>query len=211
MDRDLDAVRRLAFDLHDGPLQTLAAFRRELEAFRDQLAERGNAAAIVARVADLEAWMSALDEELRDVISAGAAPELWAGPLGDALSAALETYRGSCSGDLDLDARLDEVSLTDVQRVMLVRIVQAAVSNAARHSGGARIGLSVRVDAGTLEVEVADAGAGFDVDRAFSEARLAGRLGLEGMRDRARRLGGELRVVSGTGTGTRVLVRVPFG
>jgi signal transduction histidine kinase len=208
--RDSNPLERLAFDLHDGPLQTLTAFRRELEAFRSQLAgavaglEDGSR--IVARVGDLDAWLSALDDELRDLISAAAAPELLAGSFAEALAAAVEGARGASEADVDLDEGLEGLPLTDVERVALVRIVQAAVANAAAHGGPGRIGVTVRATGGSFEAEITDEGAGFDVEAAYTEAAQSGRLGLVGMRARAQRLGADFRVESRPGAGTRVVV-----
>ena len=96
--------------------------------------------------------------------------------------------------------------MTDVERVALVRIVQAAVANAAAHGGSGRIGVTARATGGSFEAEIADEGTGFDVEAAYTEAARSGRLGLVGMRARAQRLGADFRVESRPGAGTRVVV-----
>jgi len=211
---DDDPLARLAFDLHDGPLQTLATLRREIGVFRGQLAgavaglEDGEK--LVGRVDDLAAWAAALDVELRDLVSVARSPELLRGSLVDVLASAVEDARGSCAADLALDPSLTDAPVKDAVRVTLVRIVHAAVSNVAQHSGAARVGVAVNVGPSSLEAEVADAGTGFDVAAAAADAGRLGRLGLAGMRERARRVGGELQIESRPGAGTRVIVRLPL-
>jgi two-component system NarL family sensor kinase len=89
--------------------------------------------------------------------------------------------------------------------VALFRIAEEALGNVARHAGAgtARLRLELLPESAALEVE--DDGRGFDPG-----AVPADRFGLVGMRERARLLGGELRVESAPGAGTRVLARVPL-
>ena len=80
------------------------------------------------------------------------------------------------------------------------RIVLEAVTNALRHSGAARVRVSLAEDAGRARITVADDGRGFSTaDRAPE-----GHFGLQGMRERAQRLGAALAVQSAPGQGTSV-------
>jgi len=85
------------------------------------------------------------------------------------------------------------------------RMVQEALTNAARHARATRVRIDVRESDGHLLVEVADDG------RGITEAQRSGlgSLGLLGMRERARLLGGELTISGGPGRGTRITARVP--
>ena len=65
--------------------------------------------------------------------------------------------------------------------------------------------LTLRPETGRLRAEVADDGIGFDPDRDY-----AGHPGLHSMRERAAKLGGELRIESKPGSGTRVTAEVPL-
>jgi two-component system sensor histidine kinase UhpB len=108
--------------------------------------------------------------------------------------------------DLAADALLrNRRLLGPTATVELYRIIQEALANAARHSGATRAAVSMSVSGDRLTVEVADSGKGFDP----SVSPAAG-IGLAGMHERARLLGGRLTVDSAVDAGTRVMVSVPL-
>jgi len=80
------------------------------------------------------------------------------------------------------------------------RIVLEAVTNALRHSGAARVRVSLAADAGRARITVADDGRGFSTTARAPE----GHFGLQGMRERAQQLGAALAVQSAPGEGTSV-------
>jgi signal transduction histidine kinase len=86
------------------------------------------------------------------------------------------------------------------------RIAQEAVNNALHHAHASRIDVALDARNGTLVLTVADDGVGFDPSAAAVRAR---RLGLTSMEERARALGGALRIDSRPGAGTRVRLEVP--
>jgi signal transduction histidine kinase len=209
----LETHATIGFELHDGPLQSLGAVRLDVELFRMQIAGQVDGAAedvpLLGRIADIEARLSALEAELRDVAVAKmddpAAPSLTVliAELADEAAADLRV-------ELRLDPELDRIALAEPQRHALARVVGAAVANSARHSGAPVVVVAVQLLSDNIEVEVVDAGAGFDVSGADSRAKPEGRLGLVGMAGRMRRLGGELRVKSAVGVGTSVHARLPL-
>jgi signal transduction histidine kinase len=89
----------------------------------------------------------------------------------------------------------------------LYRIIQEALSNVVRHSGATAAAITIERRAGELIASVRDNGVGLDVDAVMEK----GRLGMLGMRERARMLGGALTVESAPGAGATVTVRVPVG
>jgi len=87
----------------------------------------------------------------------------------------------------------------------VLRILLEALSNVEKHADATSITVSAKVDAGDLELAVADNGRGFDPARTDGT-----RYGIRGMRERADQIGGRLEITSEPGDGTRVVVRVPF-
>jgi signal transduction histidine kinase/DNA-binding NarL/FixJ family response regulator len=147
--------------------------------------------------------VTALAETRRTVL--GLAPS----PLeGRSLAEALQLELGWANRTGNLDVRLVEagspVSLPDGLAHQLFRIAQEALTNAVRHAGARSVRIGVIHEDGTVAVLVQDDGQGFAADEA------TGSIGLRGMRERARLIGGTLEVDSVAGWGTRVRVSAPL-
>jgi signal transduction histidine kinase len=90
----------------------------------------------------------------------------------------------------------------------LLRIGQEATTNALKHAQASHIRLELRYDQNCVQLAVSDDGCGFDVQSAAPSD--AGHFGLLGMRERAEKIGGRLKITSDAGTGTVVEVFVPL-
>jgi signal transduction histidine kinase len=90
----------------------------------------------------------------------------------------------------------------DLRRELYL-VFKESLNNAVRHSGCSRVEVSLSLEGSCLLLVVRDDGTGFDPD-AEHEGN-----GVESMRRRARALGGELAIESGSGAGTRVRLLVP--
>jgi signal transduction histidine kinase len=106
---------------------------------------------------------------------------------------------------LHVELSADEVSdsLPDDHRTCIYRIVQEALHNCARHASAKVVKVVVRQEPARILMVVQDDGRGFDVN-------LGRGLGLVGMEERVRRLGGEFDVQSEPGKGTLVRVELPL-
>jgi signal transduction histidine kinase len=194
---------RLLHDLHDGmggQLITALRMARREEVPREQVAR-----VIEDSLDDMRLIIDSLDLEERDLL-----------PLLANLRYRLEPRLNAIGLELRWEVEtLPELDyLTPETGLAIVRIVQEAVNNAVRHAGAKAITVRARPTGGAagaaVELCVADDGAGFDPARPGSPG--AGR-GLNAMRLRAGRLGGELAVQSdtkGTRPGTRVLLTLPL-
>jgi signal transduction histidine kinase len=187
----LNERRRLGREVHDGIAQDLAFIVQQTDA----LAGRPDAPQIVGEIA--VAARRALAES-RDVI-ASARPIVE--PLDDALTrvAKAAAARWGATVEADIDPGLDVPAQT---RDALVRIVGEAVTNAARHGRAQTVSLQLRADP-QLRLVIDDNGIGFD-----PESLVHGD-GIVGMRERAEALGGELRIGSRRGEGTRISLVLP--
>lgn len=102
----------------------------------------------------------------------------------------------------DIDPAADK--LPDAYRTCVYRVVQEALTNASRHSGAGKVELAVKRDNGVVVGTIVDDGCGFD--RNMGKGR---GLGLLGMEERVRELGGTIRIESSCGQGTRITFRLP--
>ncbi len=98
---------------------------------------------------------------------------------------------------------------TEVQ-LLVFRIAQQALSNTGRHSeaSAATVKLDFSEDAVTMTVN--DNGRGFELPSRLEDMASVGKLGIMGMKERARLLGGTLEIKSGPGKGTQVIARLPL-
>ncbi len=198
---------RLARDVHDAVAQGLVSVLLHLRAATDAIAE-GKADVATATLREArEAAESVFEETRRSVL--GLAPS----PLeGRTLEEALTTELDWANGTGVIDARLVTAGThvepePDVAHT-LFRIAQEALTNAIRHAEATsvRVGLVYADDGVTLLVQ--DDGAGFD--RVGTAHRDEQGLGLGGMADRARLLGGTFELDSTQGWGTRIRAWIPL-
>ena len=122
------------------------------------------------------------------------------------LAAALEWQGREVSRRSEIEVSVESESvpedLPDEYKICLYRIVQEALNNAVRHSGARNAKVAVERLAESIVVRVTDDGRGFD------PVRLRG-MGILGMEERVKRLGGTLRVASEPGRGTTVTAELP--
>jgi signal transduction histidine kinase len=116
----------------------------------------------------------------------------------------------SRSSGIDIRTEIDPAGdqLPDAYRTCLYRVVQEALTNASRHSGAHNIQVILKLDGPWVRAVISDDGAGFGTELG-SELGEQKSLGLLGMEERARELGGSMRVISFPGRGTRVEIELP--
>ncbi|HVW19449.1 MAG TPA: ATP-binding protein, partial [Solirubrobacteraceae bacterium] len=206
-------LRRLALDLHDGALQDVALIAGELRRLEDDLRPivvgTDHAEAVRAALQELATLVDALDVDLREVATSVEGPGMLRRPFADAIEAIVRVFRARAPIAASVEVRGDADHITDSQRIAVFRVVQEALSNARKHSRATRVQVVVRVQDDRLTAVIADDGIGFDPGRAFDDAAGRERIGLLGMIERVRLLGGTCDVVSRPGAGTTIRVTLP--
>jgi signal transduction histidine kinase len=200
-------LTRIAFDLHDGPVQDVVALAAEVRLLRHELIDGGEPSperdAAGLRFDALETHLLEVGRELRE-LSSSLEPTRVARSVRDGLEKQIETFRKHSDIQTTLELAGDFEALTASQRIAVLRIVQEALANVREHSGATAVAVSASVAGGVIRVEVADNGRGFDVESALPNAAKRGRLGLVGMSERVRLLGGRMDLDSRPGGPTTV-------
>ena len=205
--RELSIVeerQRIARELHDAVTQKLFSLRLTADAaatlaVRDPsrtVEELGTVRRLAAEVAD----------ELRAIVVGLRPVDL----AGDGLDVALRKQAELLDRVHGSAVRFSGgpvPRLTAAAEEAAYRIAQEALHNALRHGSPSTVEVTLAASGGTVRLEVADDGRGFDL----GPAGAAGRLGLASMRDRARAAGGRLELRSSPGAGTTVRLLLPVG
>jgi two-component system sensor histidine kinase UhpB len=195
--------RRLARDLHDEVNQALTAILLRLQALSEDAPRE-----LDEQIAALKTLVNQAMEELLRL-----ARQLRPASLDDlGLIAAIEGQIARFSEQSGIQSVLHHEgapeALTDDQQTVIYRVVQEALSNAAQHSGATFVDFDLRVfPSHGVELRVRDNGQGFDAR--VSPSPDGSSIGLSGMAERARLVGGELTVTSSPGAGTRVRLYIP--
>jgi signal transduction histidine kinase/ligand-binding sensor domain-containing protein len=197
---------RLAREIHDTLAQGFVGISAQLDAVALSMPEDGtptrkhlDLARRMARHSVTEARRSVMDlragvlegQDLPNAIESGA--RMWVAGSNVAVA-------------VDFSGESRELPQEIEQHVL--RIAQEAVTNALKHSGATRIGIKLHMEERKLNLRIEDDGRGFDPEGVF--ASLGGHFGVIGMRERAERVGGELRLDSRPGEGTSIELSVPL-
>lgn len=196
--------RRLSLALHDETAQALAALKLQLGSVAErvepplrQRVER-SLALVDSSLTGIRNLTNALRPSLLDDL--GLAP---------ALRSLVAEFGEQQGRQVALTMQEPIPVVSEEAEVVLYRALQEGLSNALRHGNpGARIGVSLGMVEGQLELRLVDNGPGFDV-RTLPAIESSGHLGLAGMRERAAAVGGALHIASQPGAGTTLHVRVP--
>ena len=188
---------RVARDLHDEVNQSLTGLLLRLEAARE--------AAPPSLEPELAETKALANQAMRELLSL--ARQLRPTALDDlglaAAIAGLVDRLGQGEIEAAIEVEGDFSDLSDDAQLVVYRVAQEALSNAARHSGAAHVRVALRRGPQGVELSVADDGRGF----AFAESERG--LGIGGMRERALLVGGDLTIESRPDAGTTVRLRIP--
>jgi signal transduction histidine kinase len=198
---------RLGFDLHDGPLQEIVALAEELRSAAAQISlvipadyrERAR-----GRFNDVQARLVALDESLREIAHSIRSTTAVARPVADAVESELRALGNATGIDTSLKVEGDLSGLSDSQKIVLFRVVQEALSNVRKHSEAKGVSVMLSSRRTFVDLTITDNGCGFDPRRLATD-----RLGLAGISERVRLLGGAVEIETGPGKGTIVRATLP--
>jgi two-component system NarL family sensor kinase len=201
----IEERNRLAREIHDTLAQGLTAVALKLETADALLESEGQPERVRQVVQEALALTQAnLEEARRSVLDLRAAP-LEGRSLVEALAALAQTWTSQTQRPLNLTTTGGIRPLPLRLEVGLYRIAQEALTNIARHAEAQRVTMELVTTPEQVRLSIEDDGQGFDPAEVPP-----GRYGLIGLNERARLLGGTLRLKSCPGMGARIEVTVPL-
>jgi two-component system sensor histidine kinase UhpB len=189
---------RIARDLHDEVNQSLTGLLLRLEAARNAAPPE-----LARELADTKALAAQAMDELLALAHQLRPTALDDMGLKAALAGHVRQLRRGGELNADFDAAGDFMAIPEDVQLVVYRVAQEAISNAAQHSGAAYLHVRLERTDGRVELTVSDDGRGFTFDQASRG------LGIAGMRERALLVGGDLQIESRPDIGTRVRLAVP--
>jgi PAS domain S-box-containing protein len=197
--------RRVADELHDLIGQNLTALGIELGALESRLSDE-SVGQVAPRLEAMRRLLAATVGSIRGVMTDLRPPALEEYGLLPALRSYAMEFGERTGLKVSVSSPRD-VSISREQELVLFRIVQEALTNVAKHSGGTSVEIALREFDGGIRIEVVDDGSGF-ADPVGARSARRGGWGLPAMRERAEAHGGTLRIEF-PARGTRLIVEVP--
>jgi PAS domain S-box-containing protein len=200
---------RLARELHDSIGQTVGFLNAQAQAAREHLS-RGETGTVDNYLARLVEVAQNADADIRESIMALRSTAMLEQGLVPALDKFLRQFGTTYDLRTELTAggELKDLALETTVELDLLRIIQEALANARKHAHARSVTVRLAVQGDCLEMVVEDDGDGFDVAAATGASRQ--KFGLQMMRERAQKVGGNVAIDSAVGQGTRVRVEIPL-
>lgn len=196
--------RRLARELHDSTGQMLAAMKMNLCRLSDEPGGKDTESLVKETIAindDLSGQLRTMSYLLHP-------PLLDELGLSSALGWYVEGFAQRSKIAVDLEVSPEFSRLSDDLELAVFRVVQECLTNIHRHSGSSSAKIRLTQNPEEVRVEVMDAGRGIPADR-MREGKIVPGIGLMGINERMRQLGGDLEV-SSSERGTTVTATLPL-
>jgi signal transduction histidine kinase len=199
-----DERRRIAGELHDGILQSLAILLLRLESARKRLPESQKE--IIAELCSIESFARDSMKEIRRFLAGESTVTFARGTLIEKLREEAKFVRDGLGVRVIVESEPDDLQLPEHVEREIYYVLKEGVRNVAKHSHAARVEILLRANGGNLRGSLVDDGVGFD------PATLDGNsgFGLTGMMNRVKKIGGEFSVESAPGKGTRLGFVLPL-
>lgn len=203
--RDEEAGR-IARAVHDEVGQSLVALAMDVAWLKRKLTRRGPKAELAAK---LEAMSRLVDSTMESVqliasdLRPGVLDELG---LEAAVEWAVRRFEERTGLTCVFETSLDGSEIDLARATAAFRILQEALSNVARHARATRVEVVLSARTGRLQLDIRDNGSGIEAARIGDSDSL----GLLGMRERARSLGGSLAIDRAPEGGTRITAQIPL-
>jgi signal transduction histidine kinase len=200
--------RRIARDIHDGPLQDLGVLLLSIERCKRQI-EAGLISDALTGLANLRQDGQQAIHTLRGLVNYLRPSILDTyGLLG-----ALDHLAGQLGRDTDITINVSSrlgCRLDSNLEVLIFRLTQEALNNIRKHAQADYVWITVQRQGAELLIDIRDDGQGFVVETGLERALATGHLGLASMHERVELAGGRLTIQSAPDEGTALCIVLPF-
>lgn len=206
-----DELSRIVLDIHDGPVQYLFTALSLLTGLQTEVADSGDNPELQARLAQVGMLLESSLYEIRFFLGAFRPPEFRRRSLVSIIEGLVIQHEDWTHATVNLETHDVPAETPLAVKMAIYRVLQEALTNAYRHGGVEQQWVHLWGERGWIHLEVVDEGRGFeppDLEDPREEER-EDHIGLRGMHDRVRLLGGHFTLESRSGAGTRIQVAVP--
>jgi two-component system nitrate/nitrite sensor histidine kinase NarX len=196
----------LAQELHDSIAQGLAFLNIQVQLLQDSL-RKGKADEAMQTAGQLREGVQESYDDVRELL-VHFRTRVHQSDLDSAINSALEKFEGQTGIDTEFERIGTGAPLVPTDEIQIMHIVQESLSNIRKHAKAERVQVTVKREFGRIQVDIQDNGVGFDPENdpnCLSDRHV----GLKIMRERAHRIGGECRIASTPGQGSRVTLTLP--
>jgi signal transduction histidine kinase len=209
LEKEAEARRKLARDLHDGPTQSIAAIAMRLN-FVKMVVKNRELEKAFDEIIKIEEIAQRTTQEIRTMLFAMRPVILETQGLVPALEQYVERLNANESFRVRFINKGYDGQLSAVAEGVIFAIIEEAVGNAKKHAQATEIRISLLAKGDHLFAEVKDNGVGFDLATTQSTYDQRTSLGLINLEERAQLVGGDCTIESAPGRGTAVRIEVPF-
>ena len=209
LEKESEARRKLARDLHDGPTQSIAAIAMRLN-FIKMVVKNNDMEKAYDELVKVEDIAQRTTQEIRTMLFAMRPVILETQGLVPALNQYAERLNANEPFSVRIVNRGYEGQLSPEAEGVVFAIIEEAVGNAKKHAQASEIKISIVTKQEKAFVEIRDNGVGFDVRGTQSSYDQRTSLGLINMDERAELVGGQCTIDSAPGKGTAVRIELPF-
>ncbi|GIP21768.1 MULTISPECIES: sensor histidine kinase [Paenibacillus] len=200
--------KRISREIHDGPAQLLANLVLRTEIVERMLVKQ-EFKMVQDEIVDLKGQVRASLEEMRKVIFNLRPMALDDLGLIPTLRKYVHDYEEKSKIRATFDTRGKEQRLSSAMEAAIFRLVQEALTNAAKHAYPTFVGVEITYQAQMIKIVVQDNGLGFRVESLEQKTKEHSHFGLIGMRERVELLEGRMEIESAENQGTKIIIHIP--
>lgn len=200
--------KRISREIHDGPAQLLANLVLRTEIVERMLAKQ-EFTMVQNEIVDLKSQVRSSLEEMRKVIFNLRPMALDDLGLIPTLRKYVHDFEEKTKIRATFETRGKEHRMSSAMEAAIFRLVQEALTNAAKHAYPTYVAVDITYQAQMVRIVIQDNGLGFKVDQLDTRSKGHTHFGLIGMRERVELLEGRMEIESAANIGTKIIIHIP--